>query len=134
MRHLEASIVKKSRQHLDLRNIFCGGRGYGVNLQAGVLVLQLSESVVGFHRFAKRVSCLSKLVMKRGHSIQGKFNAKESEALFLQHFANRLNRSFRKIAVGRHINFLDAVLVYELTADRSEERRVGKECRSRWSP
>ena len=25
-------------------------------------------------------------------------------------------------------------LYYETAADRSEERRVGKECRSRWSP
>ena len=25
-------------------------------------------------------------------------------------------------------------LAYRLTAERSEERRVGKECRSRWSP
>ena len=24
--------------------------------------------------------------------------------------------------------------LYEITCDRSEERRVGKECRSRWSP
>ena len=30
-----------------------------------------------------------------------------------------------------YINFLDAFNGYQL---RSEERRVGKECRSRWSP
>ena len=28
----------------------------------------------------------------------------------------------------------DAILRYGLTRNRSEERRVGKECRSRWSP
>ena len=28
----------------------------------------------------------------------------------------------------------DLVQVAELTVQRSEERRVGKECRSRWSP
>src|SRR5207248_7167135 len=31
-------------------------------------------------------------------------------------------------------NELARLLAYEATADRSEERRVGKECRSRWSP
>ena len=33
---------------------------------------------------------------------------------------------------GRQI--LDAVLIANEIVDRSEERRVGKECRSRWSP
>ena len=30
--------------------------------------------------------------------------------------------------------YLDDILIYEITYTRSEERRVGKECRSRWSP
>src|SRR5260221_11061865 len=30
--------------------------------------------------------------------------------------------------------YVDNVLFVEWTGDRSEERRVGKECRSRWSP
>ena len=29
---------------------------------------------------------------------------------------------------------LDTVIEYIMARDRSEERRVGKECRSRWSP
>ena len=29
---------------------------------------------------------------------------------------------------------LDILLTFWLVDDRSEERRVGKECRSRWSP
>ena len=37
-----------------------------------------------------------------------------------------------------NLSFLDSELPVELAADceraRSEERRVGKECRSRWSP
>ena len=32
------------------------------------------------------------------------------------------------------INYLDNRGVLEETDERSEERRVGKECRSRWSP
>ena len=34
---------------------------------------------------------------------------------------------------GKAQYLADAILCYE-KADRSEERRVGKECRSRWSP
>ena len=35
-----------------------------------------------------------------------------------------------------YINFLDAFNGWQLVSElkRSEERRVGKECRSRWSP
>ena len=33
--------------------------------------------------------------------------------------------------IGRDIKDVDAIFV---TTTRSEERRVGKECRSRWSP
>src|ERR1051326_3733158 len=36
-------------------------------------------------------------------------------------------------ALGRHSTFFTAK-VSEMMLDRSEERRVGKECRSRWSP
>ena len=34
--------------------------------------------------------------------------------------------------VDENGNFLQEIL--QITAERSEERRVGKECRSRWSP
>ena len=41
----------------------------------------------------------------------------------------------QKVKVGA-IRFEDKLLreIYALAAPRSEERRVGKECRSRWSP
>ena len=29
---------------------------------------------------------------------------------------------------------IDVMMEHQITFDRSEERRVGKECRSRWSP
>ena len=32
------------------------------------------------------------------------------------------------------LNLLGASTISAFTDDRSEERRVGKECRSRWSP
>src|SRR5256885_5315757 len=38
-----------------------------------------------------------------------------------------------QMAAGHHVRPGDFVDVY-FTLDRSEERRVGKECRSRWSP
>ena len=37
---------------------------------------------------------------------------------------------FRELFKGYHVSRRDA----ELYSQRSEERRVGKECRSRWSP
>ena len=35
---------------------------------------------------------------------------------------------------GRQTEFEPGLQIESLTAERSEERRVGKECRSRWSP
>ena len=41
-----------------------------------------------------------------------------------------------RYAYNKNANILEAVTVCptEKSAERSEERRVGKECRSRWSP
>ena len=36
--------------------------------------------------------------------------------------------------IGEGITFDDVLLVPAYSEVRSEERRVGKECRSRWSP
>ena len=46
--------------------------------------------------------------------------------------AERVARTF----VGQSIQsiFQENVLIKGIVDDRSEERRVGKECRSRWSP
>ena len=41
---------------------------------------------------------------------------------------------FDYYSVGGLINSGDKIIFENLTASRSEERRVGKECRSRWSP
>ena len=36
--------------------------------------------------------------------------------------------------IGQQVGGIDKLQVPAKDADRSEERRVGKECRSRWSP
>ena len=40
-------------------------------------------------------------------------------------------KNFSRLKAGRRFGFLSSG---EVIAERSEERRVGKECRSRWSP
>ena len=51
------------------------------------------------------------------------------------------SENMEQILIVEDDSFLNKMLDYNLTADgygvtsaRSEERRVGKECRSRWSP
>src|SRR3712207_7597127 len=49
----------------------------------------------------------------------------------------RLNRGGRTVSTGKrplHRDGLDTARIGKEPALRSEERRVGKECRSRWSP
>ena len=56
--------------------------------------------------------------------------------------SNLMTRNFTAKAVGEYINLSGAISMatcmlfkFKATnAGRSEERRVGKECRSRWSP
>ena len=43
-------------------------------------------------------------------------------------------RDIMTIAAMMVINFAIAMVIGMVTLPRSEERRVGKECRSRWSP
>ena len=48
-----------------------------------------------------------------------------------------IRSEFEKLAKETPVEELDKVkefMVKQITGDRSEERRVGKECRSRWSP
>src|SRR3712207_9329468 len=40
----------------------------------------------------------------------------------------------RTSAVGSHLDLAPTLLEFAGLSQRSEERRVGKECRSRWSP
>ena len=44
-----------------------------------------------------------------------------------------IKKSFEGIMTVKNI-LLVFILIGMITAERSEERRVGKECRSRWSP
>ena len=45
-----------------------------------------------------------------------------------------IRRVTRVVAGGRRFNFSVAIVLGDHKGSRSEERRVGKECRSRWSP
>src|SRR5256886_16610261 len=57
------------------------------------------------------------------------FNPREAYR-FVADFSIYVERAWRGRGVGRAM--LEALI--ELARTRSEERRVGKECRSRWSP
>ena len=46
----------------------------------------------------------------------------------------RNQKQMRNIAIAAHIDHGKTTFSDNLLAGRSEERRVGKECRSRWSP
>ena len=46
----------------------------------------------------------------------------------------RLNRLKAMEVTRSALNFVEAALDSDVDRKRSEERRVGKECRSRWSP
>src|SRR5256885_5031634 len=39
----------------------------------------------------------------------------------------------RRVAIARAMAFKPSIMLYDEATTRSEERRVGKECRSRWS-
>ena len=43
-------------------------------------------------------------------------------------------RAFTVLAVSYFMTIVDLTIVNVALPTRSEERRVGKECRSRWSP
>ena len=58
---------------------------------------------------------------------------------YLENFADQHHLPLKKDAVGNILISKAATPGYEqlptvVLAERSEERRVGKECRSRWSP
>ena len=38
------------------------------------------------------------------------------------------------IIANGYLQLVDVLVINDASSDRSEERRVGKECRSRWSP
>ena len=70
---------------------------------------------------------------QKGEVVDIIHNYSESEAANLKQFTNNIKISFKERLNTIHIDFTRAKNeLNELL--RSEERRVGKECRSRWSP
>ena len=50
------------------------------------------------------------------------------------HIAQQIAKAAEAKEIAQAENLLSKITTLQETADRSEERRVGKECRSRWSP
>ena len=72
--------------------------------------------------------CYNASVPRRGQS---------KKIVFLQNVDKEINSTMRKIlSTDSNVSYVHSAYKGELgfTALRSEERRVGKECRSRWSP
>ena len=68
--------------------------------------------------------------LRAGHTVQGGSTLTQQlvRNLFLsrqQNFTRKINEALMSMLLETH---------YSKGAERSEERRVGKECRSRWSP
>src|ERR1035438_10289158 len=89
--------------------------------------------------FDKHPAAVARLMSSWEYVNQAAFNATPNTVEFLR--GNRANWAL----IGKHIqierdiepDLYDALLDYATggaRAPRSEERRVGKECRSRWSP
>src|SRR5687767_16031107 len=51
-----------------------------------------------------------------------------------EEWARRITRAELLTAMTEEEIFAEATAVYDNYVERSEERRVGKECRSRWAP
>ena len=47
---------------------------------------------------------------------------------------SRVRKHLNRLVAAGIVRLQDDRRTYRLDAERSEERRVGKECRSRWSP
>ena len=45
-----------------------------------------------------------------------------------------IGANVKKFCESQGISRKDLAHIFHISEDRSEERRVGKECRSRWSP
>ena len=44
------------------------------------------------------------------------------------------SRAFNQFTIACELDMINAISATDIAFIRSEERRVGKECRSRWSP
>ena len=62
--------------------------------------------------------------------------AADSMKIFYRRGYRNVDLSFRdnRAQMERFLNLTEAALKNDRVEKRSEERRVGKECRSRWSP
>ena len=61
------------------------------------------------------------------------FNVKTHKA-YMPLTLRKIIQSFGGALIGSKVTLSDVIALKDLIAERSEERRVGKECRSRWSP
>ena len=97
-------------------------------------------------RFGMSADPINKAGMKLTVSVVGEHPPDNAERLnlgaeltFMKFFVGRagyvMNHDSRNaLSFGFGLDSFPVAGVGRLTADRSEERRVGKECRSRWSP
>ena len=66
--------------------------------------------------------------------LQGVARAGQGEGLLHDAFGVRALGLFGRLPPAQSASYLSGLLIGEELGQRSEERRVGKECRSRWSP
>ena len=83
---------------------------------------------LGIYRIDTLVDLINLVSVRSGYSI-GAFDADRIEGDTLILGVGKEGEIFR--GIGRGVLNIEGLPVYR---DRSEERRVGKECRSRWSP
>ena len=77
------------------------------------------------------------LVYLQGHSSPGIYARAFLEGRITEEQLNNFRQDLRlAIPIGSETHYIKntVVIKIEYSAERSEERRVGKECRSRWSP
>ena len=87
------------------------------------IILSDDTKVTGqLRKAAGKINAFTKLIIKDSDGKKQKINATDIKV-----FANKVGDTAKAMSV---MDNLDSVT----KAIRSEERRVGKECRSRWSP
>ena len=56
------------------------------------------------------------------------------DSMSLYYYLQRKSGKLNKTTMDRRLHVLKSIFSISQKYNRSEERRVGKECRSRWSP
>src|SRR5579863_4314105 len=84
--------------------------------------LQFGQGLVRFDQFLERFRVAPEPIVILGHPVDRELANKKLEALFLEDAFQRDDRALGEVSVGRHINLLDAVIVYEKFADLGELR------------